>query len=89
MPGTKKTKGLPSMKLNRFRGYRFRRYAFATNLVGAGWLIVSAVIFIENPQWLTFAAAICSAFLSIPAFVIAAALTEIAEREFKLLKGQA
>lgn len=77
------------MKLNRFRGYRFRRYAFAMNIVGAAWLLVSAIMFIENPQWLTLAAAICLAFLSLPAFLIAATCTEIAEREFELKKGQA
>jgi len=71
------------MKINRFRGYRFRRYAFAMNIVGAAWLVVSAIMFIENPQWLTFAAAICMGLLSLPAFLIAAACTEIAEREFE------
>lgn len=76
------------IKINRFRGYRFRRYAFAMNIVGAGWLVVSSIMFIENPQWLTFAAAICLAFLSLPAFLIAAALTEVAEREFDLVKGK-
>lgn len=75
------------MKINRFRGFRFRRYAFAMNIVGGVWLIISAIMFIENPQWLTFAAALCSALLSLPAFLIAAACTEIAEREFDSVKG--
>lgn len=55
------------------------------NIVGAAWLVVSAIMFIENPQWLTFAAAICMGLLSLPAFLIAAACTEIAEREFELV----
>lgn len=79
---------MTKIKINRFRGYRFRRYAVAMNVIGCAWLLVSAIMFLENPQWLTLAAAICSGILSLPAFLIGAALTEIAEREFDLAKGQ-
>jgi hypothetical protein len=36
------------MKINRFRGYRFRRYALAMNIVGGIWLLISAIMFILN-----------------------------------------
>jgi hypothetical protein len=75
------------IKVNNFRGYRFRRYAVAMKFVATLWLIYSAMFFFAGESLLTFAGATIMGILGFfPAMLLAAALDEIANREFAILK---
>ncbi len=74
------------IKVNNFRGYRFRRYAVAMKFIATLWLIYSAMFFFAGESLLTFAGAFIMGILGFfPAMLLAAALDEIANREFATL----
>lgn len=71
------------IKINNFRGYRFRRYAVAMKFVATVWVIYSAMFFFAGESVLTFVGAILMGILGFfPAMFLAAALDDIADKEF-------
>ena len=71
------------IKINDFRGYRFRRYAVAMKFVATVWVIYSAMFFFAGESLLTFVGAALMGILGFfPAMLLAAALDDIANTEF-------
>lgn len=75
-----------SLKLNNFKGYRYRRYASALLLLAAFWFPYGVSTYFIYPSWIAFAAAvILTAGGCIPLIIFALHLFAVAEREFQQL----
>ena len=71
------------IKINNFRGYRYRRYAVAMKFVATVWVIYSAMFFFASESLLTFVGAVIMGVLGFfPAMLLAAAMDDIADTEF-------
>jgi len=83
-PRTKRRKEFPmKIKINNFRGYRYRRYAVAMKFVATAWVIYSAMFFFVGESLLTFVGALLTGVLGFfPAMFLAAAMDDIADTEF-------
>jgi hypothetical protein len=84
IPRTKRRKDFPmKIKINNFRGYRYRRYAVAMKFVATAWVIYSAMFFFAGESLLTFVGALLTGVLGFfPAMFLAAAMDDIANTEF-------
>jgi len=77
------------MKINNFRGYRFRRYTVALRILSLAWIPYAAQSFFIFPSIASFLA---SAFLiaagSIPLWVFSLRTEMIAKEEFAMKRKQ-
>ena len=79
------TKGLPTMSLNinKFAGYRYRRYAAGLALAATAWFPYAASTFFIFPSWEAFAAALLlTAGGCIPLLLLAGHCLAVAEDHF-------
>lgn len=76
-----------SLKINSFKGYKYRRYASAMLLLAAFWFPYGVSTYFIYPSWIAFAAAVViTAGGCIPLIVFALHLFAVAEREFLALE---
>lgn len=72
-----------SLKINKFAGYRYRRYAAGLALAAAAWFPYAASTFFIFPSWEAFAAAVLlTAGGCIPLLLLAGHCLAVAEDHF-------
>jgi|1048.fasta_scaffold04875_10 hypothetical protein len=72
-----------SLNINKFAGYRYRRYAAGLALVAAAWFPYAASTFFIFPSWEAFAAAVLlTAGGCIPLLLLAGHCLAVAEDHF-------
>lgn len=77
-----------NLKINSFKGYKYRRYASALLLLAAVWFPYGVSTYFIYPSWVAFAAAVViTTGGCIPLIVFALHLFAVADNEFQALEG--
>lgn len=73
-----------SLKINNFRGYRYRRYGALFLVAAALWFPYGVHTYFIYPSWIAFAAAVLlTAGGCVPLTIFALHFFAVAEREFE------
>lgn len=71
------------MKINNFKGYRYRRYALALRIAAIAWFPYAAHTYFIYPSWVAFAAAVLLASGGcIPLWILASHCDYVARDSF-------
>lgn len=85
---TKRPKGLPKMKINNFKGYKYRRYTVALRLLALAWLPYALHTYFIFPS---FASALASILLAVlgagPLWMFSRHTEALAKDEFANLRA--
>lgn len=76
------------MKINNFKGYKYRRYTVALRLLALAWLPYALNTFFIYPSWPSaFAAIALTVCGSVPLWIFSKYTQDIAREEFRNLRA--